>query len=196
MGRGYADMTGHVDWHPISIGEAIALGWQDADDGTGTVTRVWDEWFFTDQDQRAWVTQTLTWANQRYDDEWERIRHEPGDPDGPEPFDLLTRRMGGLMQPEFQWLTLSSLDVDVRPNGVAEIVQLRNVLTHSRGELRTPGDRARFAKDTGMWGHRLAHLDLATVTQCLNELGQATRLVDPVAWAYSYARQRIPMLLK
>lgn len=228
-------------WRPISIDEALTLGWRDAEDGTGTVTRAWDEWFFVDQDQRTWVRQSLRWATERYDSEWERIQSEPGDPNGPDPFDLLTRRMGGLLKHEYEWLTLAAsvrdavsayeiylakafdevlashgkrrqaghrtpnwkalstyfliLGVDVRPQAVGEILELRNVLTHKRGELRTADDRARFARDSGMWGDRLAHLDLAKVIDFLDELGRATRIVDPLAWAYSWGGQRIPMLL-
>lgn len=235
-------MEARHEWRPISVEEAFALGWHDAQDGTGTVTRAWDEWFFVDQDQRAWVTQSLKWATERYDAEWERIQSEPGDPDGPDPFDLLTTRMGGLLKHEYEWLTLSAsvrdavsayeihlakafdevlashgkrrrredptpnwkalsasfllLGVDVRQDSVGEILGLRNVLTHKRGELRTADDRARFARHSGMWGDRLAHLDLATVIGLLDKLGRATRVVDPVAWAYSYGGKRVPILLK
>lgn len=230
------------DLTPITRDEAVALGWRDAEDGTGTVTRAWDEWFFVDRDQRSWVRTTLQTVRRHLDEEWERIQRSPGDPGGPDPIDIFLARTGGLYAHEHEWLTLAAtvrdavsayeiylakafdevlehhrlqrlkpertppwgvltawyglLGIEPRPGPVAEMVELRNILTHRRGELRSAGDRALFAEENGLWGDRLAHLDLDRVLRYMDSLGEATRSVDPVMWAYSWGGLRSPIFTR
>jgi hypothetical protein len=230
-----------TDWKPITREAAVSLGWRDSESGLGTVTFAWDAWFFTDQDQRIWMDQTLSWATERYDAEWAKIQQEPGDPDGPDPIDILMSRLGNLLPHENEWLTLSAvvrdavtayeiflmqafdevlqahgrrrvdhlrtpawsemanryrlIGIDVRSPEIREILNLRNILTHQRGELRRARERDQFGKAAGAWTDRLAHLTPDLVTDYMDELGKATRGIDPIAWAYSSGGQRVPSLL-
>jgi hypothetical protein len=221
--------------------DAVALGWRDADNGTGTVTRAWDQWFFVDQDLRAWMDITLTTVHDRYEAEWDNVMHAPGDPDAdPDPLDLLMARIGPLLPGDHEWITFSAVvreavtayeiyvtdgfdelllrhgkqrkrnertppwhdlrdsyaivNLDPKPCGVDEVIQLRNLLTHRRGELRTEYDRRRFADNERVWGNRIAHLTRDNVVEYLDRLGASTREIDPVLWAYSWGTERVPSI--
>lgn len=170
------------DLQPISHAAAVARGWRVPGNEMGSVTRAWEEWFHVDQDQRTWTDQTLTWAQEHYEREWDVISRSPAHPDGPDPVEMLYDSLGGLMPHEHEWLTLAAtirdavsayevylskafdevlehhgfvrkqrfatarwnelhefatiLGVDIKPPGVATLTDLRNILTHQRGELR------------------------------------------------------------
>ncbi|WP_222193300.1 hypothetical protein [Modestobacter italicus] len=85
------------------------------------------------------------------------------------------------------------LGVDARPSAVNDIFELRNVLTHQRGELRTEGERQQFSDQDGFWSY-LAHLDEARVLQCLDVLAASVDALDPIMWAYSWGQLPAPPL--
>lgn len=82
------------------------MGWRTPGNEMGSVTAAWEEWLHVDTDQRIWTEQTLAWAQQHYESEWEKIAHSPGDPYGPEPIDLLYDSLQGLMPHEHEWMRL------------------------------------------------------------------------------------------
>lgn len=96
------------------------------------------------------------------------------------------------------------MGVDPKPSEVERIVNLRNLLTHRRGELRTKADREEFGRnadndpDVGgldFFPDRVVSMTPARTTAYLDTLGSAVRSVDPVVWAHSYGRHRVPALL-
>lgn len=213
----------------------MTAGWFDHDNGMGTVTEAWDEWFFIDRDQRQYLEFTLSLAAERYDAEWARAQREPGYADGPDVFDVFYSRVGGLLPIDHEWMTLAAvlrdamtayevyvskaidevlsahglqrkntertpgwaemartckiLGLKPNPEPVKQIIELRDILTHRRGELRTQSDRDRFGEGSESFG-RLAHLTRESVLGYLDQLGAMTRLLDPVLWAYSWGRFR------
>jgi hypothetical protein len=84
-----------------------------------------------------------------------------------------------------------ALGVDLRAEPVVRIRQLRHLLAHQRGELRTADLRARYASidETAGW---LADVDEAVVLRHCDSLAAVVREVDPIAWTYSWGRQRLP----
>jgi hypothetical protein len=220
--------------------DAEAMGWHSPDNEWGSVTAAWEEWSYVDRDQRTWTAQTLAWAQERYDDEWQKIKHSPGNPDGPEPIDLFYDRLDGLMPHEHEWMTLAAtirdavsayevylskafdevldqhqlarqdplrtapwrylnsfgrrmLGVDAKPPGVTRVLELRNILTHQRGELRHERDRQQHGRSDGLLGY-VAVLTPEQTIGHLDELSAAVHAVEPLAWAYSWGGLRIPML--
>ncbi|MCZ2857422.1 hypothetical protein [Blastococcus sp. VKM Ac-2987] len=86
------------------------------------------------------------------------------------------------------------LGIEARPLAVHEIFELRNILTHQRGQLRTADERLRFSEDDGFWSY-VAHLDEAKVLRCLDVLAAGIRDIDPVLWSYSWGGELAPPLL-
>lgn len=80
------------------------------------------------------------------------------------------------------------------PPAVADIVDLRHVLTHRRGELRTESERHRFAKRDEPFASTVAQLTEESVVRCLDTLAANVREVDPVCWAYAWGSYRLPLL--
>ncbi|WP_063047917.1 hypothetical protein [Nocardia pseudovaccinii] len=80
------------------------------------------------------------------------------------------------------------LSIVVDTTTVQEIRDLRHILTHLRGELRTKEHRSRFGKMLSFpsYPSHRAELSPETVTQILDDLGEVVRQVDPVAWARRY----------
>lgn len=97
-------------WRPLTRAEAVAHGWTLSDhEGCGTVTRAFDEWYFIDKDQRAFLHQTLRWAQERFDAEWQAVMELPAGEDGSDPIDVFYNRVGGLMPHDYEWMTLSAV---------------------------------------------------------------------------------------
>lgn len=86
------------------------------------------------------------------------------------------------------------LGVDVKPAAVRKVAELRNILTHQRGELRREMERSRYGVAQGYTSHTAVLTPEITYAH-LDDLGRATRDVDPLAWAYSWGGLRAPALL-
>jgi|tagenome__1003787_1003787.scaffolds.fasta_scaffold20899514_2 hypothetical protein len=86
------------------------------------------------------------------------------------------------------------LGIDARPPAIHEVFELRNVLTHQRGQLRTAEERLRFSDNDGFWSY-VAHLDEAKAFHCLDVLAAAIGEIDPVLWSYSWGGQTAPPML-
>lgn len=77
------------------------------------------------------------------------------------------------------------------PQAVVDVICLRQILTHARGDLRTEDDRRKYASGI-TW--RFAELTEADVIRSLDELTTFVRNVDREVWAHSWGRQRIESL--
>jgi hypothetical protein len=216
----------------------MSAGWRDSDNGCGTVTQAYDEWFFVDRDMRQFMNTTLRLATERNDAEWAHVMSQPAWDGGPDPVDAFYDRLGGLMPHDYEWMLLAAVLRDAvtayevylgkandevlkshglkrrrsdrtpgwpefehrygllglrpKPADVKHIIDLRDLLTHRRGELRTEEDRSRFADQDESFGG-LAHLTEQSVLGYLDVLGQNVRDVDPVMWAYGWGPYRVPV---
>jgi len=92
------------------------------------------------------------------------------------------------------WKQSKILGLDVRPQPVNEVFQLRNVLTHQRGQLRTEKDRAKYGDTSSPWSSIEAHLDEAKVLSLLDVLETGVNDLDPIYWAHTWGRQPAPAI--
>ncbi|HEX9767207.1 MAG TPA: hypothetical protein VGA36_10625 [Nitriliruptorales bacterium] len=81
-------------------------------------------------------------------------------------------------------------------DGIAEVRDLRHILTHKRGELRTDQDRARFGTDGDGWIGLEVDLDAGAVPRHLDTLAASVRIVDPPVWEGSCGRAPSDQLLR
>jgi hypothetical protein len=86
------------------------------------------------------------------------------------------------------------LGLDPRPEKVDVLIQLRDILTHRRGELRTEGHRNLFAATTteAPFVLTLADLKEQRVVDFLVMLHETVQALDPVLWAYSWRELSVP----
>jgi len=87
------------------------------------------------------------------------------------------------------------LGLDVATDEVKRIRQLRHLLTHSRGELRTEKLRKEFGDQSDVFFSRKAELTREQVEKMLDELGRAVRQVDPTVYKFAWTGDRAPSLL-
>lgn len=87
------------------------------------------------------------------------------------------------------------LDIDLDSERLREIRNLRHLLTHRRGELRTDDERKRFGQRDDGWPAFEAVLTENNVRSILADLGTIVRMVDSAAYRYSWGGERIPALL-
>lgn len=92
------------------------------------------------------------------------------------------------------WAQSKILGLDVRSQAVNEVFQLRNILTHQRGQLRTQKDRAKYGDSSFSWSSIVAHLDEAKVVSLLDMLDASVNDLDPIYWAYAWGRQPGPSI--
>lgn len=78
----------------------------------------------------------------------------------------------------------SELNVDIDTEAVKNIRDLRHILAHQRGELRTEARREKYGQHKWAPGTLLwqAELSQVTVTQILDDLAEIVRRVDPLAF--------------
>lgn len=71
-------------------------------------TRAYDEWRWTDRDQRAFLTLGLKFTREAYQRLWDQIGEEPSD--GSEDWDeVFDQRVGGLWPHDYEWLHLAAV---------------------------------------------------------------------------------------
>jgi hypothetical protein len=87
------------------------------------------------------------------------------------------------------------LGLDVATDGVKRIRQLRHLLTHSRGELRTEELRREFGDQSDVFLSRNAELTQEQVVRMLDELADVVRAVDPTVWRVAWTRDQVPSLV-
>ena len=85
------------------------------------------------------------------------------------------------------------LGVDVETSRIKEIRELRHLMTHVRGELRTERQRIDFGRQSerGGSGYR-AELGIETVMAVLDDLASSVHAIDRVAWRYAFGSGRLP----
>jgi hypothetical protein len=87
------------------------------------------------------------------------------------------------------------LALDVSTDEVKRIRQLRHLLTHSRGELRTEELRKEFGDRGDVFLSYNAELTQEKVLKMLDELGEVVRAVDPTMWRFAWTGDRVQSLL-
>jgi hypothetical protein len=82
------------------------------------------------------------------------------------------------------------IGVRIGPRPVSEVRELRHILTHRRGELRTEKQRERFAGSQESFMQSVAHLEAADVAHRLDVLGDAVRSIDPAVYDHTWGGTR------
>lgn len=96
------------------------------------------------------------------------------------------------------WRTIievwAALGVNIEPAAIRRIRELRHLLTHRRGELRTDVLRQQYAKpdEPLQW---LVALDEEGVFAAMDELGGAVRAADAIAYEYAWRGTPLPPAL-
>jgi hypothetical protein len=85
--------------------------------------------------------------------------------------------------------------VDLTLPAVRDARDLRHVLTHRRGELRTEEQRAKFAESKDPFMRSVAHLNEAVVQRRMDDLGEAVRLADRVGYDHTWGSVRSQAIL-
>ncbi len=216
------------------------MGWNE---GTGTVTRAFDDWKPSDTEIRVFLSMTSRLTAAEFDRVWHKVKvGQPGDPGdwtayvavrdsigGPDPSDLtwmlhsmtireavtifevylekaidevlwkhgLRLRPGSIVR----WHDMSRfykqhLGIEVETNEVRQIRDLRHLLTHQRGELRTTGQREQFGRSPDGDAGIRAVLSEEHVIGDLDVLAAIVRRVDPVAWLFSWGDERSRSLVE
>jgi hypothetical protein len=88
----------------------------------------------------------------------------------------------------------NQLDIEVNTDRVQHVRGLRHMLTHLRGELRSPQQREQFGRngDGGLSSCR-AELSVNAVVSALDDLAEMVRRVDPVAWPFTYGDRHLEL---
>lgn len=88
-----------------------------------------------------------------------------------------------------------TLQVDINPQGVRDIRDLRHILTHNRGEWRSDQQRKRFdaATHEGFPSYRV-ELTREKVEATCDYLATLIRTIEPHVWAYSWGGKRLTAL--
>jgi hypothetical protein len=86
------------------------------------------------------------------------------------------------------------LGVNIEPPGVCDVRNLRHLLTHRRGELRTAKLRAQFGATTDGLPPIAVELSEEKVNDAMNVLTQAIATIDACVYAHSWGGKRIDEL--
>lgn len=86
-----------------------------------------------------------------------------------------------------------ALDVGLRvteehpkPQDLNDVRDLRHIIVHKRGELRTEDDRERFDPDRERWLREAVQLDLAQTLERMDVLAKYARVVDAAAYGATW----------
>lgn len=83
------------------------------------------------------------------------------------------------------------LGCEIRPDPIADIIAVRDLLTHRRGELRTEQHQIKYDQRIYMLPDIHLHLGPEGVEEALDRLGANVRLVDRRAWQYTSGRAEL-----
>jgi hypothetical protein len=87
------------------------------------------------------------------------------------------------------------MDLDSATDEVRRIRELRHVLVHLRGELRTEQQRAQYGQmDSGFRSFQVALTQEAVLAMC-DTLAETVRRIDLVMWRFSWGGESAPKLL-
>jgi hypothetical protein len=87
------------------------------------------------------------------------------------------------------------MDLDIATDEVRRIRDLRHVLVHLRGELRTEQQREEYGQtDSGFRSFQAVLTQEAVLAMC-DTLAETVRRIDPVMWRFSWGGESAPKLL-
>jgi hypothetical protein len=86
------------------------------------------------------------------------------------------------------------LGIEIASDAVIEMRQLRHILTHRRGELRTEEQRQIFANSQEPFMQSVAHLDVDVVEARMDVLGNAVRTIERIAYDHTWGRTESPAI--
>jgi len=203
----------------------------------GRVSGAFNDWFWIDRDQRAFLTLGVRFAHETYERLWLESGEEPGYEDGPDQLDSFEAKIHGLHERDFTWMHAAgilrdavtsfevylekareeimrhqdrwtpvpnrspswgelrsfynTIDSDIETDEVRGVRDLRHLLTHRRGELRTEEARERYADGADPFAS-VVELDEATVVRLMATLGDSVRAIDPDVYAHTWGGRELP----
>lgn len=84
------------------------------------------------------------------------------------------------------------LQAPIETEEIEGIRRLRDLLVHRRGELRTPEQRAEFARETDLLGAINVEVSERSVLDAMALLGEAVRRIDASVYRYSWGGEVLP----
>ncbi|MGD0165913.1 MAG: hypothetical protein ABSC51_01290 [Gaiellaceae bacterium] len=106
----------------------------DWDEAQGPVSRAFNDWYLTDRDQRAFLHLGLRFSETMYEQLWQEVLHEPGDPEGDMPIDVFSERVDGLLGPDYDWMHLAGVIRDAVTNFEVYLEKAREEVLHFQGQ--------------------------------------------------------------
>lgn len=221
--------------------EAESRGRDRWDENATRVSRAFNDWYWTDHDQRAFLYLALEFARDGYARTWDRAHRAPIDPEDPwEPSNTFEYLVSGIYERDFEWSLcvavllngvtayevylekaredvreryghprvvperspewwrlrdfFRSLGVEAETPEVLGVRELRHLLAHRRGELRTEQQRQRFASEANEPWSQLITLTVDDAIGALDVLAATVRAIDPAVWAHSFGHEHDPAL--
>ena len=89
---------------------------------------------------------------------------------------------------------ISLLDIDPGAGAVGEVLDVRNVISHRRGSLRSVKRGHQFVNVTRQLADKVAHMDEPATLSYMDLLGGAVRKLDPVLYVYTWGGRRLKSL--
>jgi hypothetical protein len=94
------------------------------------------------------------------------------------------------------WRELSEffegIEASIETEEIEEVRRLRDFLVHRRGELRTPEQRAEFAREADVLGAISVEVTEEGVIAAMDLLGETVRRIDASVYRYSWGREALP----
>lgn len=107
----------------------------------GRVSREFNDWMLTDQEQRAFLRLGLRFSTEVYDRLWAEAGNEPGDPDGPDHLETFEAKVDGLHPYEYEWMHNSAVLRDAVTSFEVYLAKAREDLLYHHGHPRGPEER-------------------------------------------------------
>ena len=81
-------------------------GWSEKE---GKVSQAFNDWFFVEADQRAFLRLGLEFSRESYARFWKQAGEEPWYDDGPDQLESFEDRVHGLHEADFEWMHLAGV---------------------------------------------------------------------------------------
>jgi hypothetical protein len=107
----------------------------------GRVSRAFNDWVLTDQEQRAFLRLGLLFSGEAYDRLWAEAGSEPGDPDGPDHLETFEAKVDGLHPYEYEWMHNAAVLRDAVTSFEVYLAKAREEVLHRHGHPRGPEER-------------------------------------------------------
>ena len=116
------------------------MSWRDDE------TQAFEEWRWTDRDQRAFLSLGLKFTREAYDQIWEQVGHEPSD--GEDEWDaVFDQRVGGLWPHDYEWMHLAAVVRDAVTSFEVYVSKAAREVIEAHGAGLEGNPRWRDAKD-------------------------------------------------